>query len=324
MNSEDFDWVSLWYIAARERGINDICTVARLDTGTGELECHRFSHAQMDGVGALGQLLRDRGYPLDQLPQTKFVVPPPLHKRPLILWRAIREAGPQQIDWLDRDPSRQGDPNTLDFLTFTVAETDRIRGRAKALGVSTNALMLESVNRIVVPQVTRGDGKGKWVFPVNLRGAVTKSRDTANHSTAIAISADRTTTAKDIDVQIRANLKAGAHWAAWWLLNIGRLIGLRGVRFLSRASEKKSHWLGTFSNMGEWNMPNLRDPAINSNEVWMAAPPGTKNYPISVACLTWNGRLAITMKIHPSINPDTNAAKLYLEMLRCELLAQGR
>lgn len=323
MSRADFDWVSLWYIAARERGINDVCTVARLDTRTGELERHLFSHAQMDGVGALGQLLRDRGYSLSQLPQTKFVVPPPLRRRPMILWRALRAAGPQQIDWIDRNPARQGDPNALDYITFTKNETDRLTELSQERGVSKNAFLLEAVNRIIVPDLVAGSGQGKWVFPVNLRGAVNKSCDTANHSTAIALTVDRSTDAADLDRQIREGLKSGAHWAAWWILNIGRVIGLRGVRYLSKASEKSSHWLGTFSNMGEWNIPSPDQSRASLDEVWMAAPPGTKNYPISVACLTWNGRLTITLKIHSSVHPDSSAAKNYLEKLKPRLLGLG-
>lgn len=320
MSRADFDWVSLWYIAARERGINDICTVARHNTQTGEFERHLFSHAQMDGVGALGHLLRDRGYSLTQLPQTKFIVPPPLSKRPLILWRALRAAGPQQVAWIDRNPSREGDPNALDFITFTHVETEHLSALCRRCGISKNAFLLEAVNRTIVPEVVNGTCFGKWVFPVNLRGAVNKSRDTSNHSTAIALSVDRFTTAEDLDRQIRNGLKSGAHWATWWILNIGRIIGLRGVRYLSIASEKNSHWLGTFSNMGEWNLNGPEGESNAHHDVWMAAPPGTKNYPISVACLTWNGRLTITLKIHSSIHPDPSAAKNFLARLKVNLL----
>lgn len=318
--SDDFDWVSLWYSVARERGINDIFTFARADTATGEIEYHRFSHAEMDGVGAMGRLLRERGFHLPQLPETKHTRRPPRFARPLILFRALMASGPSEVDWLDRDPTRPGDPHSFSWLTFAREETRRFAECCQARGVSKNALLLEAANQILLSELVQGDRPGKWVFPVNLRGAVRKSCDTANHSTAIAIVANKNTNAENIDQQIRYSLKSGVHWAAWWLLNIGRIIGRRGVRLLSRSSEKNSHWLGTFSNMGEWPPPGSTTTALNPNEVWMAVAPGTKNYPITFVCLTWNGRLTLTLKLHSSICSDRTLPTKILNQIKARIL----
>ena len=106
------------------------------------------------------------------------------------------------------------------------------------------------------------------------------------------------------------------------MLNIGRLIGVGGMRFFSIRTERKSQWMGTFSNVGSWppvgSAPGILDPDI----VYIVAPPGTPNFPISVGLITWNGRLSITLKVHPSISDKPDQARFFLERLKASVLLE--
>jgi hypothetical protein len=91
------------------------------------------------------------------------------------------------------------------------------------------------------------------------------------------------------------------------MLHVGKFVGLRGMRHFSKSSEAKSFWLGSFTNVGIWECAEA-DPG----EAWLVAPPGSRNYPIGVGIVTWNGRMSVVLKIHASVCPDRSLpAKLF-------------
>ena len=95
------------------------------------------------------------------------------------------------------------------------------------------------------------------------------------------------------------------------------------MRKLSLNSAMTSFWFGTFSNMGEWPLPDTdkREGVDTSNEAWLCTPPGTRNYPLSIGVITWYGKLSITLKVHSSICADRSRVPQFLEQFKSELLS---
>jgi hypothetical protein len=327
MTPPERDWVGFWYTVARERGVNDVASLGRVELASGRVEWTDFSHSTMDGIGKFGELLRARGYRLPELPRSREPGPPGWLSRLRILARLPSVARPRPIRWRERNEARSAPLHAFPFIVFSRAETDTIHARAKARAVSPNALMPEVLGRILLPELLEPGAKGLWLFPVNMRGAVGVQRDDANVASALLLEAGQGTPAEELHEQIRSGLARGMHWATWWMLHVGRVVGESGVRWLSRRRERTSFYLGTFSHMGAWPPEGSRPSdtlVADSNDAWLCTPPGTRNFPISVGCLIWEGKLSVTLKVHPSIltgDKGESSVKAWLEEFRNQLTA---
>ena len=290
------DWVGLWYTVAKERGVNDVVDFGRVNTASGAVEWFDFSHQQCDGAGGMAYALKKLGRAVPPMPRSREDAPPRGLRKARILVRAARGPKPPVMRWKHPAPGARAMPRDFSWHVFSAEETNSILARAAAQKVSVNAWMMAHLTDVLLPELLEGAGPARWLFPVNMRGPVWTGDGLGNHSSAIPIFVRAGTKPAEIHAQIREGLVNGAHWATWWMLHVGKLVGLRGMRYLSRQSAKKSFWLGTFSNMGAWD-----DEHASPDEAWIVAPPGSENYPIGVGIVTWRGRMAISLKIHPAV-----------------------
>lgn len=315
------DWVAQWYVLAKERGVNDIFSFGRVDLETSEIQWFDLSHSVADGIGAMAIWFENQGHYWDNLPESTRVQKIPFWKKPGVLFKSLPYFKSQKPKWkfhdLSKKPASQHD---FGWIVFSDEETRRFEQYVRDQKVSENALLLETLNAILLPDLLADETlNGRWLFPVNMRGAIRKPNFRSNHSSAIPIQVNAFTTAMDIHSQIKLHLSGGIHWAIWWSLHIGKIVGTNGMRFLSKKSERNNFWLGTFSNMGAWPPPELSKLYTKASEVWIVVPPGTPNYPISIGCMRWNGKLSVSLKIHPSICPEENThqrAQRYLDLVQ--------
>jgi hypothetical protein len=116
----------------------------------------------------------------------------------------------------------------------------------------------------------------------------------------------------DIHEQIKTSLSNKVHWAVWWVHQIGRLIGISGMRYLSNKNAKKNFWVGSFSYLGDWELP--------IDDIFIGGPPGSKNFPISVMVMIANSHMTLSLKIHPFILKDEDKVPELLSQLSTHLL----
>ncbi|RZA07220.1 MAG: hypothetical protein EOP11_08330 [Proteobacteria bacterium] len=194
--------------------------------------------------------------------------------------------------WRFANPRAEVRPKDFEWKVFSREETARIHGLAKAERVSVNAWIMARLNKVILPALLEGPAEGRWLFPVNMRGPVWlgegQLEGLGNQSSGIPLRVKPDSTAAEIHDQIKRSLEAGLHWATWWMLHVGKLVGVRGMRHFSKSSEAKSFWLGSFTNVGIWDCAEA-----SPDEAWLVAPPGSRNYPIGVGIVTWNGRMSI-------------------------------
>ena len=184
-----------------------------------------------------------------------------------------------------------------------------------------NAYLLSKFNNLILKEFAEDDVNGGWLFPVNMRGGVNKKNVFSNQSSGILINGKQDIEASNIQKQIKNELTNNKHWANWFSYHIGVLIGVGGMRYLSKRSSEKSYFLGTFTNMGEWPLPGTEPQCLhNEDEAYIVVPPGTKNYPVSVGIITWHGKTSISLKIHPSICSDRSKVKKILDQFKNEML----
>ena len=77
------------------------------------------------------------------------------------------------------------------------------------------------------------------------------------------------------------------------------------MRWLAKKGTGKSLWMGSFSDLGVWNQPQLVSSNLK-NRFWCIAPPGSLTYPIGITTIEWCGHRSLTIKIHPAICSDHN------------------
>jgi hypothetical protein len=103
--------------------------------------------------------------------------------------------------------------------------------------------------------------------------------------------------ARAVHAALLRSLSANLHWGKWDQLNTVARLGkrfLRGkVRHYYRTADPAR--IGVFSNVGAWRGATADDIGI----VAYGVPALTD--PLFAGALTWNGKLALTLRAHPSL-----------------------
>ena len=323
----NIDWLGFWYDLLEERGQNHHIYFRELDRDLTTIRSYKFHHGRKDGAGSLSHIIRSGGHQNFAVPTGRDSKQPSWSERWQIMRLALAnmksKAKPKWITW---DTQRSAKPENIDTIAFSKDETKALLSFCKQKKLSLSAVLLDSVNRCVLPELLTSQAndsselQGRWLFPVNMRGAVNKLDDESNHSSAVYLDYTSCTTAQDLHRQIKSLLTQKIHWGIWWLAHIGRICGRRMMRRLSRNSAKTSFYLGTFSNMGAWSNP---DAAANPENRWAVAAPGSLNYPIGIVCLIWNDQLTLTLKINCGILSDQQLKLSFAAQIRQYCLAKA-
>jgi hypothetical protein len=304
LSRKDRDWVGLWYAIAREeRGVNDIMVFLRTDFRTGQVRRFEMSHEKMDGLGALVHWLSEEGHVISKVPEGRVQRPKNLWERFRILRAFLRASKNRTMQWLRWVPEAAATPNEIVLTALSREETEALNDFAREKKCSVNALLMSELSRVLGGALVKPGQTFPWLFPVNMRGAVALANPFANQSSAVGVECSSVSSMAEIHDNMRDQLKAGVYWGTWWTLQLGRIVGVRGMRWLSNMRAEKNHWMGTFSNLGVWPPQNMNpnDSYGDSEVAWIPSPPGTLNFPIGFACIQWFGRLTYTLKIHPAV-----------------------
>jgi hypothetical protein len=267
-------------------------------------------HSRYDGIGALVHLLRQNGYPgLKEIPSLTHLQRPSLLAR---LWMGLRHvfrmARARNACNLPRLPGASREHPPLSRL-FTAEETERLLVAARSQAVTVNTLLLRALAESTRDALGEPETTLLWMIPVNMRGGVAMPEDTMNHASFVDIAVRPAVEPAVLQREIRAKLEQGWHWWYWHFFQLTSRLGpfLRRM-FLELQAKMNYPWIGSFSNLGRWDLPLA--PGI---EGWFFAPPVTSYQPIGAGCLTCYGRLALSLQIHSSIDPEQRLAGRIIE-----------
>ncbi|MBL9020505.1 MAG: hypothetical protein JNL83_40345 [Myxococcales bacterium] len=258
-------------------------------------------HAESDGHGGLSRVLTRRGVAFESPRPRTGETAPPLHERVRAVVRVARHRGAEPLVLRRRDTAwvrgtkvtaRPGAGTLL-----SASATARVVGAAKAAGVSVGAHLLHALTEAVVPLLAEPGRSVTWGVPVNMRGPVQVEPAEANASSIMPVDVPRGGDARAVHDALQRALAAKLHWGKWDQLN---LIARLGKRFLKK---KVEHYyrtadparIGVFSNVGAWTGRTDDDLGILAYGV----PAFTD--PLFATVLTWNGKLALTLRAHPSL-----------------------
>lgn len=305
---KEIDWVGKWFELLNERGFATEVLLASSSPGDPNDLCHikSYSHAEYDGVGLVLEHLRQQGHaPLvPSLPKNYHA---PWWKKIIGLIRNLRFVPVFGARWKAFSSSKDSasSKNKFRFKLLSKDETQRVLKASRQAGVSVNSQLLWTLDQSLRSEWIAGSGPFYWMIPINMRGASLKTRDTSNHASWIWVDSLKANSALEIQNQIQKRFADHFHWGAWLSLNIGKVIGVSGMKFLLKKAESiQEHWVGTFSNVGAWKLN--ADPLV----IIVPTAPST---PISAGCLTVNDQLGLSINVDPLLKVETAQIDLWLK-----------
>ncbi len=312
------DAISPWFLAAEELGEYIGIRFGRVAPRSAEPEWFFLRHTDYDGIGGLADLLRRRGARVDHLLQIKYPAPPS--------WLPLLRALPKyfrprkRVKWA---PLERGNGATdhsaqpsaaVAWQVFDENTTTQIRRACRKAGVTVNSFLLKHLTKAIRPSLQDQSSFVPWMIPVNLRGKVVRDRDTANHSSYVAVKVQSYEMAHDIHRNIYDALRRGEHWANWYAYQLGRFLTHGMKRFLIAKEWATSQWnLGGFSNLGDWD-PEKKITQRDCKGAWLFAPPVLRCQLLAAGCVTFQNQLSLTLQTHSDLTTDRSVPQSWMSL----------
>ncbi|HET9933485.1 MAG TPA: hypothetical protein VFQ35_22425 [Polyangiaceae bacterium] len=309
------DLFAEWFSALEAEGESMRFRLGRCDDQRSHPTWHFLPHQDYDGIGGLAVVLRQlEGKSLDM---PRLAEPYPSRaRRWLAAARFALRRSHEAIPFRDFDDAWTGDPrqptapSAYAWALLSESDTHELRQAARSRGVSLNAWMLWSLTRAMLPHLQRDRGSVAWIVPVNMRGLRPELRDTANQAATFDVAFPAGANVAQVDEALKREREALAHFGVWQLLQLLEHLDPESIRRLAqRESRIKKH--GSFSNLGSLRVSGS-EFSPQSREFWMAFNPVIKSRPVGAACLTYEGRLALTLQLHPALSRDESTAHAWL------------
>ncbi|HVK77359.1 MAG TPA: hypothetical protein VM734_28830 [Kofleriaceae bacterium] len=260
-------------------------------------------HAEADGHGGLTRFLRAQGLEF-VTPALRDGVAPSLVERARALVRLARHRGGPALTLHRTNPAwtrgARVEARASAGRLLSAEASARVFAAAKAAGASVSAYLLHGLTEAVVPLIAGPSASVTWGVPVNMRGPVRVEPDDANASSIMPVDVPRGAAPPAVHTALQQALAANLHWAKWDQLNLVARLGKRALR------RKVSHYyrtadparIGIFSNVGAWRGAGDDDVGILAYGVPVLTDP------LFAGALSWNGKLAVTLRVHPCLTTD--------------------
>ena len=308
------DYSGMWYEARLKQGIDDRMLFGVYEKNQEQPIWYYASHRFYDGLAILGEKLLPRyGTSVEVLPRGKDDHAPSLKE----WWHAQKTqltAPKANVQWRRLNPALRHKAVPMPY-TFLLNEydTQRIEERAKAAGVSSTQWLLWTADKALRRILLQPTATSSWVYPVNLRGATDRQRDSMNQCGGFMLNIAPDMDAQQLHQQVRNRMARLDHWSQWWLMSIGRLVGQSGVNLIYRGmNPRPGQFVGSYSNLGAWEVPDVKG--------LVAAAPCSPSYPVSVTTAVCNGRRSFSVRLHPVVGADEDVSRKVLALWRAEAL----
>lgn len=290
----------------------------RIPPDNEEVDWIYVPHSDFDGVGAFGHMIRQAGHPLRKLPQISKRASaarnswiPFLRSTPKLLgarhrlgWRPLEEGPPLEN-------SGQSSPSAA-WHVFTEEETQALLARSREEGVTLNSLLMTQLDRAVRPDLQNPQAVTPWMIPVNIRGVVRRSPDTANHTSYVAINIRSSDGFQGVEQHIHGALQRGEHWGAWKGYGATQFLPSLAKRQIIRKDRVLSQWnIGGFSNLGVWD-PECEVTHRDLTGSWLFCPPVLRCQMIGAGCVTFQNRLSLLLQIHPELSTSPEVSRRWM------------
>lgn len=299
------DYIADWFIMHEENGDKMLMRGVRHDLLTKTDHWMVRNHKDTDGLSFFVDEMRLVGY--DNLTYTEanknFDVS--VWKKILIFLKVFKGKKPIVTQW--RNPLLQisYEQENAVWGYFSEEISKKVERSAKKNGVNLSTYLLWVLGqelRFFLKQEADGTYPTQyWVFPFNLRGLVQVVSPSANQAAFVEVPVEENDSPKTVFRTIQASIASEQYWAFWTIMSLGRLTGVNFIRkFFHNLRRKNVGQFGTYTFYGHWPPKTVTNPRYK-DEIWTGFPPVTKAQPISCGAMIWNGKLTLSLNIHPAL-----------------------
>lgn len=314
------DYIADWFICHEENGDKMFMRGVRHDLKSGEDHWMIRHHKDTDGLSFFVDEMRLVGY--DNLSYTVAS-----KNFDLSWWRKIKVfiktfKGKKPIITEWKQPLLQVpyDQENAVWGYFAEDQSKKIERSAKRNGVNLSTYLLWTLSQELNFLIKNPEQDTQyWVFPFNMRGLVSVISPMANQAAFVEVPVKPGDTAKTIFRSIQASISSEQYWAFWLIMSLGRLTGINFIRKFFKALRKKNvcHF-GTYTFYGHWPPKTVTNQRYK-DEIWTGFPPVTKAQPISCGAMIWDGKLTLSLNIHPATGLDKRQGQQLLEKIKKRL-----
>jgi hypothetical protein len=269
-------------------------------------------HAESDGQGGLSRFLRRHEIAFTAPSLRRETAPPPWRDRVRALVRVARHQPAAPLVLTRRSPWTPGTRVTARAgatRLLSAGASARVFALAKASGVSVTSLLLHGLTETVVPRIATPSAAVTWAIPVNMRGPVRGVPADGNCSSLMPVDVPRGHTPVAVHLALREALAADLHWGKWDQVNLAARLGRRVLAKKVRAYYQSAGAvrIGAFSNLGAWTGATDADVGVLAHGVPLLPDP------LFATALTWNGKLGLALRAHPSLTTDDTEVAGWLD-----------
>ncbi len=261
-----------------------------------------YQHEFYDGMGALLKESQKWSGATIEVPTFNLKSPKSLSE----LLKGIKgfkeDLSPSVTHWKNMDKNATYTPKYFAWRVFSPAETQSLVSAARAQKISLNSLLLWATNTVIAQDLLAENQLDcRWLTPVNMRRSHDERNSHSNHTSSVGLRFTRDSSAAQIDAQYRAALNA---WRAKTTHALARGVSALGEDILynlARRRGEKNSWIGSFTNLGVWNFPSVKNTDHWPIALSVAPPAGTPCFPVGIGLITWQGHLSIGLRLHAGL-----------------------
>lgn len=292
------DYIHHYFAAFRRAGIDTTFEIHR-NVGECVVERINFDHVTHDGLSAMLEIIRR--YPVEgqKLPKVSVPERPSLLKRlyELVRWY-VRFFPFKPSLWKSKGETKMASAS----LVFPVLNHERL----------LNTRLLLALDQTARNYLENPKQKRMWMMPVGLYEKVLRDLPPLNRVSFVELSMEDKTTLEELESQIKRELKSKSYWGTMLTMLPAKFMGQSIFSFLSRYLHLSFRRTGTFSNMGEWTIPDV------SQDEWWSFGKGVvaRMSPVEATAITLNGKLGVSIHFHSSLGFSESDAKKFLSEWR--------
>ena len=301
MPSKERDYIGQWFeIYRRHQEPADILFEIKTNQKTEQIF---FPHEKADGAGALFTIAGQKGWQIQVLvPTTK---PQPISRwiyfRNVLLFLYWTRPRKENI-WPFQFQKAQTPTTQHATLHFSKVETQQLKRAAQSQNVSWNSLLFRSLHQTIAESFHFDEKPKSWWIPVNMRrelGLDPNDLNTKrNYVSNFTIDVTHKQNLQDVHRKISQSLKQKKHWGTWWWQMLGKVLPESAVEKIAIQNLSNTHYVGTFTNLGEWTCNQESQLAFLANTIL--------SHPIGASAIIWNDSLNLGLRLYPTFPVDPN------------------
>jgi hypothetical protein len=295
------DSLGLIFKVEKKLGRGDIFEIIA-DFPDGSQQVTRFHHENHDGLGALLECSKQWSGAALHLPQFNLKVKNSGAQLPAALHGFWEDLKPRTTIWKSIQPQTAYSPAHLARCVFSKTETQKVVAFAREQKVSVPVFLLWHMNAVVSTYLLNPEQMDcHWLLPVNMRRGHHETGCTINRTSSVGLHFQRTDSMQNLSDIYQNSLNPWHARANETLAHAAALLGEKTLLKLARARGVRNTWIGSFTNLGIWNFPQLPASAHWPESISVAPPAGTPCFPVGVGMVTWQGRLALSLRLHAAL-----------------------